>query len=403
MNDGHILYIDCFSGVSGDKFLSALFNLDIIKIGHLNDAVDMLNISSFSYKDVSFENVSRKGISGLLFHIRQDKLSIKFKTLSEINHQIELSGFKPEIKNDIHLIYHKLFEAESSIHGKSFDDLHLHELATIDTIVDISLSAFLVNQLKVNNIVCSFVNLGSGIIDAAHGKFSVPAPAVSFILKEVPVYCAGNSEELTTPTGAALIKYYAKSFSEKLPAMEIISEGYGSGLKDLSKMANILRVFYGRSIISKDFKNNLNYEEIYEITSNIDDMNPEIYDYVIERLISGGALDVFLTPVIMKKNRPGVLLTVLCGPAMVKKLSNIILEETTSIGLRISKRDKVFVERYTEDLITPFGKVSLKISAMNGCILNKKPEYNDLKKIANSRKIPLKEVYRLVYDIIKYE
>lgn len=403
MNDDNILYIDCFSGVSGDKFLSALFNLYLIKVSHFNDAVDKLNIDNFSHEDILLENVSRKGINGLLFNIRQDKLSIKFKTLSEINRQIELSGFKPEIKNDIHLIYKMLFDAESSIHGKSFDDLHLHELASIDTIVDISLSAFLVNQLKVNNIVCSFVNLGSGIIDTAHGAFSVPAPAVSFILKEVPVYCSGDGEELTTPTGAALIKYYTKSFSEKLPAMEIISEGYGSGSKDLSKMANTLRVFYGRSIISKDFKDDLNYKEIYEITCNIDDMNPEIYDYVIEKLISSGALDVFLTPVIMKKNRPGILLTVLCDLATVKKLSNIILEETTSIGLRISRHDKVFVERYTQDLITPFGKVSLKISAMNGRILNKKPEYNDLKKIAGVKKIPLKEVYRLVYELIKYE
>ncbi|MHB1679652.1 MAG: nickel pincer cofactor biosynthesis protein LarC2 [bacterium] len=484
----NIIYIDCFSGISGDKFLSALYNLDLIKEKQFYDAVNNLNIKDFFSKDISFEKTQKKGFNGLSLKINPDKASVKFKTIHEVNKQIDLINFKNEIKNDIRLIYNILFEAESCIHGKSLKDLHLHEIASIDTLLDISLSAFIINELKLKNkyqnnnnshdantskfydnscinvnksqeykksadyinnennlrnnnnnetcnnktdnnkntcnfayvnynIICSKINLGSGIIDIAHGALSVPPPAVSYILKEIPVYGFGDDTELTTPTGAALIKYYAGGYSEKIPSMEIISEGYGCGSKDLDRLVNILRIFYGK--LNKNSSNYhydddddeysqnsyINYGEIAEIQCNIDDMNPEIYDFVIEKLLKNGALDVFLTPVMMKKNRPGIVLNVLCEVPLIKKLSAVIMEETTSIGLRIARKNKIYIDRFIEEIETPFGtikiKVSVTVSAAGNKILNKKPEYESLKKIALNNNISLKEVYNIVSKIIK--
>ncbi len=440
MNQNSI-YIDCFSGVSGDKFLSALYNLDLIKEKQLCDAVDNLNIQNFSSKDIFFEETQKKGFCGLFLKINQDKLSVKFKTINEINKQIDLINFKDDIKNDIRLIYNILFEAEGYIHGKSLKELHLHEVASIDTLIDVSLSAFIINELKLKNngnynIICSKINLGSGIIDISHGTLSVPPPAVSYILKEVPVYGFGDDTELTTPTGAALIKYYASGFSEKIPSMEIISEGYGCGSKDLNRLANILRIFYGklnkysflccssgdigdtgnRADISHyknnicggnnnsqipDMTNMMNYGEVVEMQCNIDDMNPEIYDFVIEKLFKNGAADVFLTPVIMKKNRPGIVLNVLCDVSSIKKLSTVIMEETTTLGVRIAIKDKIYADRFTENINTPYGTIKVKVSKSGNKILNKKPEYENLKKIALNNNVSLKEVYNAVNKIIK--
>ncbi len=399
-----ILYIDCSSGISGDKFVSALYDLSLIKEKEIAEFIGRLNIKDFSYADISFKKVKRLGLAGLFFHVDGRKAKIQFKTVSEINRRIDLFDLKPRIKNDIHLIYDILIEAESAVHGNSFDKLHLHELASIDTVLDISLCAFLISRLKVNDITCSDVNLGSGFIDVAHGRLIVPPPAVSFILKEIPVYSWGDAEELTTPTGAAILKYYAKRFPKGFPAMEIISEGHGCGMKELNTMANVLRVFYGRPLKSDNNssgnRNDINRGEIYEIKTNIDDMNPEIYDYVIEKLVANGALDVFLTPVVMKKSRPGVLLTILCEASSVEKISNAVLEETSSLGLRISKMDKICLKRRTMNLKTPFGTLGIKVATLNGKVVNRKPEYDELKKIAGAKKIPLKEVYRIVQDCI---
>ncbi len=479
----NIIYIDCFSGISGDKFLSALYNLDLIKENQFYNAVNNLNIKDFSSKDISFEETQKKGFKGLSLKINPDKTSVKFKTIHEVNKQIDLINFKNDIKNDIRLVYNILFEAESCIHGKSLKDLHLHEVASIDTLLDISLSAFIISELKLKNkyqnnnsdnnlhdtntykfydnncinvnksqeykksadyinnennlcdnnnetcnnktdnnkntynfaygnynIICSKINLGSGIIDIAHGALSVPPPAVSYILKEIPVYGFGDDTELTTPTGAALIKYYASGYSEKIPSMEIISEGYGCGSKDLDRLVNILRIFYGKlnknsynyHYNNEDLQNSyINYGEIAEIQCNIDDMNPEIYDFVIEKLFKNGALDVFLTSVMMKKNRPGIVLNVLCEFPSIKKLSEVIMEETTSIGLRIARKDKIYIDRFIEEIETPFGTIKVKVSKTGNKILNKKPEYESLKKIALNNNISLKEVYNIVSKIIK--
>ncbi|MHB8281921.1 MAG: nickel pincer cofactor biosynthesis protein LarC [bacterium] len=423
----NIIYIDCFSGISGDKFLSALYNLDLIKEKQFYDAVNNLNIKDFSSKDIFFEKTQKKGFNGLSLKINPDKAAVKLKTIHEVNKQIDLINFKNEIKNDIRLIYNILFEAESCVHGKSLKDLHLHEVASIDTLLDISLSAFIINELNLKNkhqnndnshnfvygnynIICSKINLGSGIIDIAHGALSVPPPAVSYILKEIPIYGFGDDTELTTPTGAALIKYYASGYSEKIPSMEIISEGYGCGSKDLDRLVNILRIFYGKlnkysSIYNygdEDLHNSyINYDQIAEIQCNIDDMNPEIYDFVIEKLFKNGALDVFLTPVMMKKSRPGIVLNVLCDVPLTKKLSKVIMEETTSIGLRIARKDKIYIDRFIEELTTPYGTIKVKVSKAGNKILNKKPEYESLKKIALNNNISLKEVYNIVNKLIK--
>jgi uncharacterized protein (TIGR00299 family) protein len=287
-------------------------------------------------------------------------------------------------------IFRRLFEAEAKVHGSRYDRVHLHELGAVDCLVDIFGSLIGIHRLGIDAVYASAVNVGSGSIASSHGTLPVPAPASLELLKGVPLYSSDTSFELTTPTGAALISSLAQGFGP-LPEMTVHRTGSGSGDMDFKDRANILRLFLGESQGKSPVK-----EGITVIETNIDDMNPQIYDHVMDRLFRAGALDVFLTQIMMKKNRPGIMLTVLCDMVKRDSVIDIILRETSSIGVRFYGADRRTVPRVIETVDTEYGKVRVKKALLDANLDRTSLEYDDCRKIARKFNIPLIEVMKLL-------
>lgn len=295
-------------------------------------------------------------------------------------------------------VFRRLFEAEARVHGGKFDEVHLHELGAIDCIVDIFGSLIGLDILGIDRIYSSALNLGSGSIKSEHGLLPVPAPASVELLKGVPVYSSGVKFELTTPTGAALISSLAAGFGPMLD-MQILKAGVGAGDKEFKEQPNILRMFIGEKSEKKQGSGDRGQgtkESITVIETNIDDMNPQVYEYVMEKMFKAGALDVFLTPIIMKKGRPGIKLSVLCNEDKRDVMSEIILKETTSIGLRFYRADRKTLQREITSIDTKYGRMRVKKSRLGKEIQKASPEYEDCRKIARKFNIPLLEVLKAV-------
>ncbi len=277
-----------------------------------------------------------------------------------------------------------------SVHNLPIEEVHFHEVGAVDSIVDIVGTAICMFMLKADSIYSSPLHLGSGFVKCSHGLIPVPAPATVEILKGIPVYSTGIQGELVTPTGAAIVKTLATQFTN-LPAMKIEKTGYGTGKKSYG-IPNALRVFFGQEISLKQ----LQPEELYLLETNIDDMSPEIYSFLFPLLFKKGALDVYLTNIIMKKGRPAVMLSVLCEPKNQAGLKNIIFMETTTLGIRqrIIRRDSL--ERKTITLDTGFGRIKAKAAFKDGRILRLSPEYEECKRVAEEQGIPLRKVYDLL-------
>lgn len=281
-------------------------------------------------------------------------------------------------------VFRNLFEAEAMVHGSTINKTHLHELGCVDCLVDIFGTLIGLSVLKVEKVYASSINLGSGSTRTSHGIMPVPAPATAELLKGIPCYSSGPAFEMTTPTGAVLLKTLSTGFgSQPLFSSEVI--GIGAGNKDPEERPNILRIMVGDTVdLIQD-------ETVMVIETNIDDMNPQVYEYVMERLSEAGALDAYLTQVIMKKSRPGILLTVLCRAETKNDVINIILKETTTIGVRYYETDRVTMRRAIRQIQTRYGKVRVKQSAF-GDILHSTPEYEDCKKAAKEQNVPLNDV-----------
>ncbi len=296
-------------------------------------------------------------------------------------------------------IFRRLFDAEAKVHGGRYDRIHLHELGAVDCIVDIFGSLIGLDILGIDTIYSSALNLGSGSIRSEHGLLPVPAPASAELLKGVPVYSSGVKFELTTPTGAALISSLAVGFGP-MPDMQISKTGVGAGDKDFKEQPNILRIFIGEKTENKSQESGVRSqkpeESITVIETNIDDMSPQVYEYVMEKMFKAGALDVFLTQIIMKKGRPGIKLSVLCNENKKDALSEIILKETTSIGLRFYTADRKTLQREITSVDTKYGRVRVKKSRLGKEIQKASPEYEDCRKIAKKFNIPLLEVLKAV-------
>jgi pyridinium-3,5-bisthiocarboxylic acid mononucleotide nickel chelatase len=288
-------------------------------------------------------------------------------------------------------------EAEAKIHGKALMDVHFHEVGALDSIVDIIGSAICLDYLKVDKVMSASVELGGGFVKCAHGLFPVPAPATAEILKGMPVKLGAVQVETTTPTGAAILAATVDEFTDK-KEFTINKVAYGIGHRDTT-IPNVLRVYLGEIEEKSAFHqvaveaNDKAYEEAYVIECNIDDMNPEAYDYVMEKLFSIGAMDVFMTPIIMKKGRPAIKLSVLCDINLEEKITEIILKETTTLGVRKYKVCKTMLNREFSTVSTKYGEVTVKASLLNGEIIKFKPEYDDCKRLANERNVSLSEVY----------
>ncbi|MBC7189026.1 nickel pincer cofactor biosynthesis protein LarC, partial [Candidatus Aerophobetes bacterium] len=276
----------------------------------------------------------------------------------------------------------------AKVHQESIENLHFHELGSLDTLIDVVCSVAGIDALKVEKIYASAVNLGGGTVNTSHGILPVPAPATLEILRNVPVYSSTSSSELTTPTGAAILKVFSSGYGN-IPLMRVEKVGYGAGEKELS-FPNVLRILIG------EMESSLEEDEVSVIETNIDDMNPQFYGYVAELLFEKGALDVFLTPVYMKKNRPGVVLTVICEKKDEARFLEMIFRETTTLGVRVYHAKRRKLKRETRIIKTSLGEVKVKLGILNGKIVNFSPEYEDCKKIASSRSLPLKEVYQVL-------
>ncbi len=379
-----VAYFDCFSGISGDMIIGALIDLGL-DINFLKKELKKLNLGNY---DIKVKKVIKNEISATKFDvIVKHKHYHKERNLKEINKIIENSKLDNKIKNTIKKIFNKIAVAESKIHNKSINKIHFHEIGAIDTIIDVAGAVIGFKKLRIERIYCSKLNVGTGFVEFSHGKFPIPAPATAEILKGVRIYNNDTKAELVTPTGAAIITTLAKKFGE-MPAIKVEKIGYGAGTKDLEQ-PNVLRVFLGKS-------DKMINETINVIETNIDNMNPEIYPYVIDKLMENGALDAYLTNIIMKKGRLAIKLTVLADIKDTDKLCNIIFDETTTLGLRIYQATRKKLDREIKTIKTKYGNVRVKISKLNNQIKNIMPEYEDCVRIAKNKKIPLKKVYEEV-------
>jgi len=390
-----IAYFDCFSGISGDMTLGALVDAGVPLSG-LRNELARLPVKGY---ELTSKEVKRAGMRATKVDVEiqgargKGQGARKWKDIDKI---IKTSTLSKDIKLKGLHIFRRLFEAEARVHGGKFDEVHLHELGAIDCIVDIFGSLIGLDILGIDTIYSSALNLGSGSIKSEHGLLPVPAPASVELLKDIPVYSSGVQFELTTPTGAVLMSSLASGFGP-VPDMKILKAGVGAGDKDFREQPNILRIFIGEKTENKQGSGDRRQgteEAITVIETNIDDMNPQVYEYVMEKMLKAGALDVFLTQIIMKKGRPGIKLSVLCNEDRKDAMSEIILKETTSIGLRFYRADRKTLQRDIVSLDTQYGRVRVKKSLLGKEIQKASPEYEDCRKIAKKFNIPLLEVLK---------
>ena len=382
-----ILYFDCQSGISGDMTIGALLDLGI-DTDKFARQLELLKLKGY---ELQITKKKVNGISATDFKvILTNKKSHHHVNLPAIERIIGSSGLSDQIKLLSKKIFRCIAEAEKNVHHLSIDQVHFHEVGAVDSIVDIVGTAICISMLKIYNIYSSPLHLGSGFVKCSHGLIPVPAPATVEILKGTPVYSTGIQGELVTPTGAAIVKTLAMQFTNLLP-MKITKIGYGSGEKTYD-IPNVLRVFLGQEVSLKESQP----EELLLLETNIDDMNPEIYSFLFPLLFKKGALDVYLTNIVMKKGRPAVMLSVLCRQKNRAELENIIFTETTTLGIRrlVIQRDSL--EREIITLNTKSGRIKAKAAFINGHMLRLSPEYEECKRIAEEQDMPLQKVYDLI-------
>jgi uncharacterized protein (TIGR00299 family) protein len=381
-----IAYFDCFSGASGDMVLGALLDLGLPLDG-LRAALGSLAIE---YGDIAAERVLRGGVSATKFRVHErtgadDGGRHHHHHLKQIVAAIERSNLSSEGKARAVRLFARLAEAEAAIHDVPLDKVHLHEVGAIDSIVDIVGAVFGMEWLAADRIVASPLNVGSGSVECAHGTFPVPAPATLRLLKNVPVYAGPIAKEMVTPTGALLITEYADSFSA-LPALKVGAIGYGAGERDFKGHPNVLRLIVGESDSVGAA------EDVVVLESEIDDMNPQLFGPLMDKLHEAGALDVFYAPVQMKKNRPGTLVTVVAKPADRERLSGLLFAETTTIGVRYQEMRRDRLDREVRTIETSVGPIRFKIAFRGDRVLNAAPEFEDCARAAADRNLPIKDV-----------
>ena len=373
-----VLYFDSFLGASGDMILSALFDLGV-PLELVQETIE--RVSPRNVK-LSFKRVEKSHLSALSLEISAPP-SDKSLSYKEMREMIEKADLKQKIKEDSLAILQRLAAAEAFIHNVDINEVHFHELGGIDTIVDIVGTATAIDFLSVEEIYSSPLPISYGFIEIEHGILPVPAPATMKLLEGVPIRQVNVEGETLTPTGAAIITHYAKGYF--LPPMRLSKIGLGAGQKDFP-IPNILRVLLGEAI------QDLKMEEVVLLETNIDDMAPNLYEFVIDELFKSGALDVFLQPIIMKRSRPGAILSVLCKPEDMGRLSELIFRETTTLGIRVNKLERAILDREVVKVETKWGEVEVKVARMGDKILGFSPELRSCEEIARKENIPLKTV-----------
>ena len=383
-----ICYLDCFSGISGDMLLGALADAGAGQ-AELRAGIAKLGLDGI---ELNFEKCLRTGIGGtnLTVDVAHDH---HHRSLSRIEEMIHASALDDEVKERSVRIFRRLGKVEAAIHQVPVEKVHFHEVGALDSIADIVGACIGFGLLGIEKIYCSPLNLGSGTVKAAHGVMPVPAPATAALVEGLPTYAEGPAVELTTPTGAAIVATLASEFGV-MPAMRTSAIGYGAGDRDFKGRANLLRIVVGEQEGEQSSQQTQAAEaiEVFVIEANVDDMNPQVAGYVRERLLEAGALDVTLAPVYMKKDRPGFMISVLAKPADREKLGALLFAETTTLGIRMYAAQRRVLERAWRQVTTKFGDVRVKIASENGSVRNFTPEYDDCRKIALEKKVPLKDV-----------
>ncbi len=380
-----IAYFDCFSGASGDMILGALMDAGL-SVERLSTELAKLRLSHY---DIKVEKVVKKTIGGsrAIVEIDDHHHHHHHRRLEHIEEIIGTSGLDDAVKEQSIKVFRRLAEAEARVHRTSIDQVHFHEVGAMDAILDVVGGVAGLAAMEIDKVYCSPLNVGGGTVECAHGILPVPAPATAELIKGRPFYSTGLSGELLTPTGAAILTTICAGFGPS-PAMTMESIGYGAGKRE-TEIPNLLRVMIGQG--AEELRG-YETEQIAVLETNIDDMNPQLYDYLIGKVLEIGALDVFLSSVQMKKNRPGTLVTVTCEPHHVQRLSNFLLRETTTIGLRWRLENRIKAHRRIEEVQTQYGPVKGKVAEAYGGIINISPEYEDCKRIALEKNVPLKEV-----------
>ncbi len=353
-----------------------------------------LSLKKVKRADLAASNV------GVIQHSKPESRDSNLTKWEDIERSIHRSSLSEDIKQKGLKIFRRLFDAEAEVHGETFHTVHLHELGAVDCIIDIFGTLIGLDLLGVEKVYSSPINLGSGVVKTDEGILPVPTPATAEILKNIPVYSKVVSTELTTPTGAAIIGELSAGYGD-IPCMGIEKIGVGAGDRDFKNWPNVLRIFIGRTFSSSSIgggTEGVSHDTVTVIETNIDDMNPQLFEYAIERLFKAGALDTYLSQIIMKKGRPALKLTVLCREDRIEDLTRIIFEETNTIGLRFYETKRKTLQREIKTIDTEFGKVKIKYSRYDDEILKMTPEYDDCKKIAKRFKIPLIKVMKKIND-----
>jgi uncharacterized protein (TIGR00299 family) protein len=379
-----IAYFDCFSGISGDMVLGALVDAgaDLRAI-----EVELRKLGLEGWK-ISAEKVKRGAIFATQVKVETNE-GHHHRGLSVILGRIEKAELAPRAAERARKIFTRLAEAEARVHNVPVEEIHFHEVGAVDSIVDIVGAAIGFELLGIDEFACSALDVGAGQVKTAHGLLPVPAPATAELLRGAPVYTSGIARELVTPTGAAIATTLATRYAE-IPEMTLRAVGYGAGSADFVEKANVLRILIGDGAASEAGEH---WDApVSVIETNLDDMSPQIYGYLVDRVLAAGALDVFSTPVQMKKNRPGTLVTILCEQAHVARMIDLVFRETTTIGVRTHDVRRKVLDRELVPVETAFGEVRVKISRMNGSVLNATPEYEDCQRIAAEKGIPLRQV-----------
>jgi len=373
------LYFDCFAGASGDMILGAMVAAGVDP-AVLRQQLSRLNVDGFN---ISFETVDRSGLSATYARVETAE-EHKHRHLSDIKKIIESSGVSEAAKKLSVRIFTRLAEAEARVHNEPVDHVHFHEVGALDAIVDIVGAAICFDLLKIDRFLCSPLHVGSGTIQMAHGRFPVPPPAVAELLKGVPFYSTDIQGELLTPTGAAIITTVCKEFGP-IPHMTTEVTGYGAGTRQYENFPNVLRVLLGEVEGASDAR-------LLMIETNIDDLSPQIIGHVMDRAFELGALDCYFTPVQMKKNRPGVLLSLLCGRQDKEKLMNLLFTETTTLGVRSYEVERRALDRSVVQVETQYGPIDVKVAHLNGRVVNEMPEFEQCRDAAMKAGVPLKVV-----------
>ena len=378
-----LAYFDCFSGISGDMTLGALVDAGC-PADLLRAELKFLQVPGW---ELTTEKVWKNGMAATYVRVKTEDQQ-KHRSLSTILEILTNSPLAPPVRERASRIFQKLGEAEAHVHNAPIEKVHFHEVGAVDSIVDIVGSCIGFHALGIERFACSPLNVGGGTAKMAHGVLPVPAPATARLLQGAPTFSNGVQRELVTPTGAAIVATLCDSFGPQ-PPMTVSAIGYGAGTADLEGQPNVVRIMIGDSV---EKVSSAGDEEISIIEANLDDMNPQIYGYVLEKALLAGALDVYTTALQMKKNRPGTLLTILCRPEDTDALMSLVFAETTTFGVRTHRAKRRALQREWVNVSTGYGSVRIKLSRSNGHILHVTPEYDDCRKLAVENDVPLQQV-----------